>query len=187
MASFVTGAEFFYIVIQGSDLPFENGDIAFDFDDFFVCLRSLFLGVFLKLLDFDFDFSNLVWDLFELIRGNRCLRARLSPDTVDFDCKFVEFLLNVGGFFWVFDDFGVQAVCKLDYGLFSFSFEGINFLVKLTIVFDIFGLAFLSEPFHFENDSSQLFDFLLILLTSIVTVVSGFIVQQFFIVLNSWF
>ncbi len=130
-------------------------------------------------------FSNVVRYLFESIWWNGGFRARLSPDTVNFDCHIVDFLLVLCDFLWVFNNFCVEAVSQINYSLLGFWLELLDFFIELVIILCILCLIFLSQSLHFKDDWPQLFNLFFTLLVFVVFVVSHLIIQKFFIVLDT--
>ncbi len=131
------------------------------------------------------NFSNVVRYLFESIWWNGGFRAWLSPDTVNFDCHIVDFLLVFCDFLWVLNNFGVKAVRQLNYSLLSFWLELLDFFIELVIIFCILRLILLSKSLHFKDDWPQLLNLFFTLLVFVIFVVSHLIIQKFLIVLNT--
>ena len=180
-------AQFLDIVIKGSHFSFQHCNVALDFYDFFIRVARCLLIVLLTFRQLVFHLTNIIGYLFEPVRRNGSFRAWLSPDTVDFYSKVINFFRVLIGFFRIFDDFSIETVGQFNNRLFGLRLEFLYFFIELVIILGILSFILLSKPFHFKNDRSELFNLFFTFLTFIIFVIPHLAIQNFLIVLNTWF
>ncbi len=137
-------AQFLYIVIKGSHFSFQHCNVALDFYDLFICVARCLLIVFLTFGQPVFHLTNVVGYLFESIGRNGSFRAWLSPDTVDFYSKVINFLCVFIGFFRIFYDFSIETVGQFNNRLFGLRLKLLYFFIELVIILGILSFILLS-------------------------------------------